>query len=424
MPELVPLRRNARFQALWAGSFVSALGSHLSALAYPLLVLAVTGSPAKAGLVSAVQLAATVAASLPAGVLVDRLDRRRILVACELVRAATLAGVAAAVWTDRVTLTHLMAAAAVQGAAGALFGPARLVAVRSVVPAPQLRPALARDQTRIHAAKLAGPVLGGLLFGIGRAVPFLVDAISYLVSAGCVLIARVPRRPASARPATPRDAAATGMVTALRWLSGRPFVRAVCGFSLATNLAAGGLVLTLVVLVRERGASSALIGTVMAMAGVGGLLGAVLSGRISRLLPPGRLIVAFGWWTAAMITMMALPFGVFWPGVMLAAVMLVMPAVDVTILLAVLDGVPDELQGRITSVLMATNLSVAPLAPLVAGLLIGAVGPVRTLLLQGAFLAVVSVAAALGPGLRHPVTEPTEVEPRSARPLLGGTEFS
>lgn len=195
-----PLRRNLRFQLFWVGSAASELGSTLTWLAYPLLVLALTGSPGQAGLVGAVELASGMVFALPAGVLVDRWDRRRVLLGTDLVRAATIASVALAIFTDNLTLPHLIAASIVNGAAGALFHPAHAASLRALVPREQLPSAYAQEQTRTHAAGLAGPPLGGLLFAAGRAVPFAVDAVTYLVSFVCVALARVPRRPAELAP--------------------------------------------------------------------------------------------------------------------------------------------------------------------------------------------------------------------------------
>lgn len=192
MSDVVPLRRNRTFQVLWIGGAASALGSSVTALTLPLLILAVTGSPALAGIASTCQLAAMVLVGLPAGVWVDRLDRRRIMVACEALRLATLTVFAVVVLTDAVAFWHVVALAVVNGGASAFFGPAHATAVQAVVPEAQLRSAYAQNEARGHAGSMAGPPLGGFLFTLSRWVPFLVDAATYLVSLVCVLLARVP----------------------------------------------------------------------------------------------------------------------------------------------------------------------------------------------------------------------------------------
>jgi MFS family permease len=401
MTTVTPLRRNVRFQLLWAGSAASVLGSQVASLAYPLLVLALTRSPVQVGLVSAAQLTGMLVTAVPAGPLVDRWDRRRILISCEAVRALGVASVALAVFTGHVTLPHLVAVALALGGAGAMFTPTRLIAVRAVVPPEQLRSALAQEETRTYAAALAGPPLGGLLFAFGRVIPFVVDALSYVVSLVCIIAARVPRRPAAvsqARPASLSEEFKEG----LRWLWARPFLRAVGGFSLAINLATTGMSLPVIVLVVNRSGSSTMVGVAMAMMGAGGLVGAMLAARLGRLLPPGQMVLAVGWWLAVALPAVTLPFGPLWPGVVLATVMLVIPAVNVTLQATLLTEIPDGMQGRIGSLLMVTSLGTAPLGPLLSGFLTQGLGPAAALGLLGLLIAVISTVATMTPSLRVP----------------------
>ncbi|HZN73496.1 MAG TPA: MFS transporter [Micromonosporaceae bacterium] len=393
----LPLRRNARFQLLWIGSAASTLGSQTVQLAYPLLVLAVTNSPVQAGLVGAAQLVGMLMVAVPAGPLIDRWDRRRILVGCEAVRAAGVASVAAAVLLDRVTVPHLMAVAWTLGGAGALFTPARLTAVRAVVPPDQLRPALAQEEARGYAAALAGPPLGGFLYGVARALPFVVDAVSYVVSLVCVLAARVPRRPAEA---TRADGIAGQLAEGLRWMWARPFLRAVAGFSLAVNLATTALALPVIVLIVDRGGSSTVVGVALAMMGAGGLVGTLVAARIGRMLPPGRLALAVGWLLAVLLPLTTLPLGPLWPGLVLATVMVVLPAANVSLQATMLAGIPDGLQGRIGSLLMLSSLGIAPVGSMLGGYLTEKLGPVPSLGLLGLLLAAFSAVATVTPTLR------------------------
>jgi MFS family permease len=389
--ELVPLRRNVSFHLLWTGAALSTVGTQMSALAYPLLILAVTRSPAAAGLASGAQLTGLVLLGLPAGPLVDRWDRRRILVGCEAVCAAGTASVALAAVTGRVTLAHLLAVALVQGGATALFNPARFVALRAVVPASQLRTALAREEARIHAAALVGPPLGAALFGTAAALPFLADAVSYLASLVCVLAARVPRRPLSTVGCT-RPALARDFVAGLRWLRGQPLLYAVCGFSMVLNLALGGLLVSVIVLIRDRGGSAGLIGAVVAAMGAGGLAGAFLAAPLGRRLPAGRLVRMAAWVLAGLFLAVPLPLGRLWPGLVLALIVLVPPVVSVSVQASVLADTPDRLRGRIGSLLMVASLGVAPLGPLTGGLTTQLLGPVAALLLLGLLLATTALA--------------------------------
>jgi len=126
VPEPGSLRRNRDFQLLWVGQAVSALGARASTIAYPLLVLALTGSPADAGLVGFAATIPYLAIQLPAGVLVDRIDRRRAMIACDAGRMLALAGVAAAVVAGHASIALIASAALVEGCLTVVFNLAEL----------------------------------------------------------------------------------------------------------------------------------------------------------------------------------------------------------------------------------------------------------------------------------------------------------
>jgi MFS family permease len=397
-----PLRRNLRFQLFWVGSAASEFGSALSGLAYPLVVLALTGSPTQAGLVGAVSMATEMICGLPAGALVDRWDRRRILLGADLVRVVTLTSLGLALLADALTMPHLLAAAVVNGVASALFWPAHGASIRALVPSEQLPTAYAQEQTRQHAAGLAGPALGGLLFSLGRAIPFLVDAVTYLISFVCVAFARVPRRPEP--PAVPsqdaqphqRQSMREGIGEAMRWLWDQRLLRAVCGLALGTNLLVNAMTIPIIVMV----GTPVNVGLVMAAMGVGGLAGAAISGRLMRLLPTGRLMLGGTWFLAVILPLMVLPLGGYWPGVVLFLAMLVVPALNIALEVEVARTAPDHMQGRVHGVLNVAMSGVTPLAPLVGGLLTQYGGAVPAILGLGAALVVCSVAATFSPTLR------------------------
>jgi len=163
------LWRNREFAALWGGQVVSRLGASISGTAMPLLVLTTTGSPADAGVVAAAGTLPFLVANLPAGPLVDRWNRRRILLVSEVVAGLTLATVPVAAWCGVLTVAHLAVVAFVQGLCAVFFGLAERAALPMIVPAALLPPAIAQNEARDRGAALAGPPLGGALFGIGVA---------------------------------------------------------------------------------------------------------------------------------------------------------------------------------------------------------------------------------------------------------------
>lgn len=194
------LWRNRDFTLLWTGQCLSDLGGAMVELALPLLVLQQTGSPARAGLVGTAGLVTTLVCRLPAGVLADRFDRRRLMITCDVLRLAAYALLGWAVVAGGASLPVILAVVVAGAAATAVFSTAEHASVRSLVSPGQLTSAVARNEARTYGVTLAGPPLGGLLFGLGRALPFFCDALSFLLSLAAV--SRI-RRPSSSRGGSP-----------------------------------------------------------------------------------------------------------------------------------------------------------------------------------------------------------------------------
>ncbi|GAT70185.1 MFS transporter [Planomonospora sphaerica] len=410
MTDIVQLRRNVRFQLLWLGSAVSQLGSELTRLAMPLLVLALTGSPGLAGVVAGARTVAFVLVQLPAGVWVDRWDRRRTLITAQGCQAVVSALLAALILTGRAQAWHFVALAVLDGLCAAFIGPVQDTAIRGIVPPGQLHTAYAQEEARTHAAGLIGPPLGGLLYGLGRAVPFVVDAVTFLAATLCYVLAKVPRRPAD-RPGTSpgkdgegRRPARRGMRReageAVAWLWRRKGLREVTAAVMVLNLLGGAFLIPLIVLVGERGGDAFTTGAVLAGLGVGGLVGSLLSGRISRLLPPGRLlpvvVAVFGVALAAT----ALPWGTWWPMVPLAFITLSTPSLNVVMNVVIARMVPEEMLGRMGAVLSTGGMALKPLGPVLGGALAAALGGAAALVVLGGLLGLTAAAAVLSPELR------------------------
>ncbi|MFE9623618.1 MFS transporter [Streptomyces sp. NPDC006527] len=238
------LWRNRDFVALWSGQVVSTLGAQISGTAMPLLVLATTGSPSDAGIVGAAGTAPFLIANLPAGALVDRRNRRRILLISEIFAGLALSTVPMAMWWDVLTVAHLAVVAFVQGLCFVFFGLAERAALPTVVPLAPLSTAVAHNEARSHGAALAGPPPGGMLFGIDRAAPFPADAVSYVIASVGLLFVRGNLRNRSSPPSEPLWRATT---TGLRWVWRHPLIRAAILLITVSDLVFQILVLTLVV---------------------------------------------------------------------------------------------------------------------------------------------------------------------------------
>jgi MFS family permease len=178
------LWRNLDYLLFWGGGSLSLVGSTMSRIAFPLLVLEITRSAASAGLVGALAALPYPILGLPAGALADRWNRKRTMIVCDLGRAAALGSVPLALWAGHAGLLQLCIVAAIEGSLFTFYDAAWHAAVPRVVSAQSLPSALALNQGTLGMAGIVGPPLGGVLYGVARSLPFLADAVSYLLSMG------------------------------------------------------------------------------------------------------------------------------------------------------------------------------------------------------------------------------------------------
>src|SRR5689334_20490150 len=185
------LRRNRDFVLLQAGQLLSSAGSSLTSVAYPLLVLSLTHSPAKAGIVSFARILPVPLFGLVAGVAADRWNRKAIMLCADAVRASAMGTLAAVVLVHPV-YSAIPLLAFVEGTGDAFFSACQPGGLRAVVPQAQLPAAISVQQARSAAVGIAGPPAGGLLYAASRAVPFVADAVSYSFSFVALVAMRAP----------------------------------------------------------------------------------------------------------------------------------------------------------------------------------------------------------------------------------------
>ncbi|NUR62839.1 MAG: MFS transporter [Catenulispora sp.] len=373
--DVVPLRRNRNFNLLWGGSVAAMLGLSTADIAFPLVILAMTGSPLKSGLFATVQLVATVLATLPIGQLMDRHDRRRMLLVSESVRLAAGTGVAAAYFAGALSVWQLLATAAVLGAIQPFAG-ARTLMIRQVVAPEQIRDALTREQLRNHTCELTGPPLGGALFAVSRALPFLFSAISSLVSLLSVLFLRLPE---SAMRADAEDKPEGGVLLGLKTILRDPVMRATALSLCLVNMAGYPIFLSLIVRMHQQHAASGATGLVVAASAAGGLLGTPLAKPLLRALRPGWVLIAaclifaltnFG------MTFFANPWA---DAAFLAAGGAAIPSAVVMVNVLILQAVPDEQRGRTAAALEVFLLVGIPAGTLAASAALQWFSPTVTL---------------------------------------------
>ncbi|HEX7527208.1 MAG TPA: MFS transporter, partial [Gaiellaceae bacterium] len=289
---LLPLRKNRDFVLLQVGQTLSTIGTEATALAYPLLVLAVTGSPAQAGIVGFARIVPWALFGFAAGVVADRLNRKRVMIVCDVTRIFAVLSLVVMLAMHRATVWQIALVAFVEGSMYIFFNIAELGALRSVVPARQLPAAAAAEQARYATVTLVAPPLGGALFGLGRMLPFIADVVSYLFSLGSLLLMRTPFQEEREKDDAPMRAQ---LAEGFRWLWSHRFFRACALLFSWVNLVWEALFLVLIVAGRREGLSGGQIGLLIAGFGVCSLLGSVAAPRITRLLSMRTLIVGSFW---------------------------------------------------------------------------------------------------------------------------------
>ncbi|MFF8726763.1 MFS transporter [Streptomyces sp. NPDC015171] len=391
------LWRNRDFTLLWSGQCLSDLGGAMVELALPLLVLQQTGSPARAGLVGTAGLVTTLVCRLPAGVLADRFDRRRLMIVCDLLRLAVYALLGWAVLTDAAGVPLIVAVVVAGAAATAVFSTAEHASVRSLVRPDQLTSAVARNEARTYGVTLAGPPLGGLLFGIGRALPFLGNALSFLLSLAAVCCIRRPLQ--QARPQAGPGAGGSA-AQGLRFLLGHPFLRALLVIAAPLNMAFTGMIFAMTLALRRAGVSPFLVGLAGTIFALGGLLGAFAAPALQRRLRLPVLITLLCWTTAVLMAVGALLSSTVLAAVPLAAAVFLGPTANAALFAHQAAVTPDHLQGRVVSAVLLAAGSAAALAPALAGALLARWSPAPAMLVFPLLVTVAAVTATFSKGIR------------------------
>jgi len=391
--ELTPLRRNRDFLLLQAGQLLSTFGATMSAIAYPLLVLALTGSAAKSGYVGAIQFVPLVLLSAPAGVAADRFDRRKLMIASDIAGATALGALAASVLSHHATFWLILLVASADSSAAVVFRAGSSGAFRAVVPQPQLADASSLAMARMSTVRLGGPPAGGALFGLSRGLPFLADAISFAFLTGSLLLMRT--RFQEEREAGGRTPFREGL--AYFWQI--PFLRTTVGMIAASNLVASGAPIAVIILAHRHGLSSAAIGGFVALQGVMLLAGSTLSPLLRRIFPMRAILLSEFWMGLVYASFLALP-NVYVLAVAVSLHMFWFPNTDSAMTAYSYTLIPDRLLGRAMAASSTLRAVSAPLGPLVAGLLLSHSSPRLTVFALAAPVVVAAVLGTLSPAIR------------------------
>lgn len=377
-PKNVSLWRNRDYLLLWCGQAISTIGSSVSELAFPLLVLAITSSPAQAGIVAALGALPASLFSLPAGVLVDRWDRKRVMLFCEVGRFLSLASIPIALALGHLTVYQLYLNSLLEGTLAVLFGLAHTSSLGQVVPREQLPSAIASEEFMEGTTTLCGPSLSGLLFTLGQFLPFLADAISYAASIVTLLLIRTPFQ---GERAVARPRLMAEIHEGVAWMWKQPFIRSMTLLMSLATFFAGGISLAVIVLAQQRGASPVVIGIIFALGGIGSIVGSLLSPFWEKHLSVGQAILVCRWSSVLLVPLYIVVPVPLLMGLAEFGFGFIDPIEDVPYFSYRLWLIPEELRGRVIGACRIFPSLVRPFGRLVMGLLLQLLGPVLMLLI-------------------------------------------
>lgn len=410
------LSRNRAFNIFWAGQTLSNLGDACALIALPLLVLRATGSVMQMGLVSGMAGVGMLVAGIFAGALADRMDRRRLMISCDLGRMALYAALPL-VWTLAGPQRWMIYLVTGFGAAlGMCFQVTYVTAVANLVPPEQVVDANGRLYSSAALASVIGPALAGVVSArFGPVAALGVDALSFAASVLTLLCLRL-RRPAADR--SDRAHPVAELLAGVRFLWREPTLRAltflIAGFSFLTL---GALDLFVFHLKHDLLRGDGAVGAVFSVASCGAVAGGLLAA-------PGRRRWGFGicYLGGAMVQGIALVAVGIAPTVALVA-----PAAMLFMAMDLFKGVnsmslrqqitPDHLLGRVTAAFWTINSAPGPIGAALLTALAGRVGAPAAFATMGGVYLLVALAGLTTPArARWPVSELAHNNP--SRPFL------
>jgi MFS family permease len=393
MPD--PLGLGPDYARLWTASTVSNLGDGVSQIALPLLAATETADPLLISVVAFAGQLPWLLVSLPAGAVIDRVDRRRLMATVDIVRMALMALLALAAWGGWAGIALIATVAFLLGTGETLYANAVQPLIPAVV---RGRGDLVRANSRLYAGEIvadgfAGRPLGGLLFAAAAGLPFALDSASFGVSAALLLALTGtyrPERGAATSPGTLRHEIAEG----LRWLWAHRLLRGLAGLLGLLNLMnsmAFAVFVLFALQILDLGEAG--FGLLLVFGALGGLLGSVVAGRLARGLGPGPVLVGAMAGEAASYLGIGLSSSRYAVALLLVLNGLVAVVWNVITITLRQEIIPDRLLGRVTSAYRLVGVGVAPIGALLGGALADAIDLRAPLVIAGVVCALGAVAS-------------------------------
>lgn len=372
-----PLWRSRDYVLLWSGQAISSIGTGVSQFALPLFILLVTKSPAVAGLIAAMRAFPYFAFTLPAGALVDRWDRKHVMMVCDAGRALCLISLPLAMLLASLTFVQLVVVALVEGTLYVFFDQASTASLPNVVSPEQLPAATGQFLAIDSMSTLVGSPLGGLWYALGQLFPFVFDACSYVLSVLSLLFLQTPFQ--QKREQQVARSLVKEIGDGLRWFWSHPLLRALAMLTGGINFIFPTCTLLVLQLAVQQHTSSIIIGLLFTAGGIGTLCGALLSSVFSKRLSLGLLIRGICWGLVVAWLLLGLTAPLVVLALSLSGLMLLRNMYAGVQFTYRLSQIPNQMLGRVNSAFRLIALGSTPVGLALGGLLIqwrGAIGTV------------------------------------------------
>lgn len=398
MPTQRSLWTNRNFILLLSGQFVSWIGTEVSGITLPLLVLALTHSTQQAGLIAALRGLVYVIWSLPAGALIDRWDRRLVMVGGNLGSGLAMGSICLALLLHHLTVLQLYLAGAIEGSFFVFANLARFAATIQMVDTDHRPAASAHINAASYSAEFIGPALGGALYqAAGPTLSFLVDSLSYAINTVSLLFIDTPLRGGGARSET---ALVREIQEGIVWVVGQPLLCFLMAISSVNIMLDSGEYLLIIVLATHTHAPASVIGTLFAISALGGLAGSLCANRVRQRFGFRATITAT---TIAIFITFSL-YAVASTTVAIGAITFVFTAIEPIFLITsgsyTATLIPDALRGRVSGIARLLQLGAHALGFLAMGTLLDKAGIRASILAFASVLLIVAVMTLLHPTMR------------------------
>jgi MFS family permease len=412
------LLRHPDFLKLWTAETVSVFGTAITQLAIPIIAASyLVVSPFEFGLLTTIEMLPFILLSLPAGVWVDRLRRRPILIAGDIGRAIALVSIPVAFYFDALTIWQLYIVGFTLGCFTVFFDVAYQSYLPSVVERDQLVDGNSKLEITRSAAQILGPGMAGVLIGVLKA-PFamLLDSISYVISAVFLFWIRRPEPPLPPHDETvhgPKPSMRSEMAAGLRYVGGNPWLRSIAATTGTSNffgnLAGSILVLYLV---DERGLGPEAIGFAFSLGSLGVLAAALTTNAITRRVGVGRMLVAMSvMFSVSGLFLAFAPDQYVWWGLAISSFLGGFAGVGWNINQVSLRQAitPPRMQGRMNATMRFIVWGTVPIGAILGGALAQVIGLHATIVV-GALGGLVAFVPVTLSSARHITTMPEPVE--------------